>query len=256
MELDRVAPTEDILGYAVSTLSTDACIHELVQGISAGRKRWLACINPHSYAVALDRPAFRAALSSADFLVPDGAGVVLASIMLGGSIRGRITGSDIFEGVNDELARQGNHTIFLLGSTDKTLSLLRARIESLWPEISVTGVFSPPFRSEFSCAEQEAMIERINSVAPDVLWVGMTAPKQEEWIAHALPRLNVKFVAAVGAVFDFQAGTVKRPPAVFQRLGLEWLVRLLREPRRLWRRSFVSLPIFVWHVLLVRLKRS
>jgi N-acetylglucosaminyldiphosphoundecaprenol N-acetyl-beta-D-mannosaminyltransferase len=91
------------------------------------------------------------------------------------------------------------------------------------------------------------MIEAVNSAKPDVLWVGMTAPKQEKWIANNISRLNVRFIGAIGAVFDFYAGKVKRSKPVFQRLGLEWLPRLINEPKRLWRRTFVSAPIFILH---------
>ena len=93
------------------------------------------------------------------------------------------------------------------------------------------------------------MILAINAAAPDVLWVGMTAPKQEKWIRANQDRLNVRFAGAIGAVFDFYTGKIKRSHPVFQRFGLEWLPRLLQEPRRLWRRMFLSAPVFVWHVL-------
>jgi len=93
------------------------------------------------------------------------------------------------------------------------------------------------------------MIEQINRAAPDVLWVGMTAPKQEKWIFANKERLQVKFIGAIGAVFDFYSGNVKRSHPFFQRLGLEWLPRLLRDPRRLWRRTFISSPIFLYKIL-------
>jgi N-acetylglucosaminyldiphosphoundecaprenol N-acetyl-beta-D-mannosaminyltransferase len=93
------------------------------------------------------------------------------------------------------------------------------------------------------------MVNAINQTQPDVLWVGMTAPKQEKWIFQNLHRLDVKFAGAVGAVFDFYVGNVKRSHPVFQRLGLEWLPRLVQQPGRLWKRMFVSAPIFVWHVV-------
>ena len=100
------------------------------------------------------------------------------------------------------------------------------------------------------------MVTAVNAAAPDVLWVGMTAPKQEKWILENHARLNVKFAAAIGAVFDFYTGKVKRSHPVFQRLGLEWLPRLIQQPRRLWRRMFVSAPIFIWHVLRQWLKQN
>jgi N-acetylglucosaminyldiphosphoundecaprenol N-acetyl-beta-D-mannosaminyltransferase len=106
----------------------------------------------------------------------------------------------------------------------------------------------------FPPGETRAMIEAVNRAGPDVLWVGMTAPKQEKWIYQNKDKLNVKFIGAVGAVFDFYAGNVKRSHSWFLKHGLEWLPRLLQEPRRLWRRSFISAPVFFWHVFKQRLK--
>jgi N-acetylglucosaminyldiphosphoundecaprenol N-acetyl-beta-D-mannosaminyltransferase len=98
-------------------------------------------------------------------------------------------------------------------------------------------------------------VHAVNAARPDVLWVGLSAPKQEKWIAEHLHRLDVPFVGAIGAMFDFYAGTVKRSPPVFRRVGLEWLPRLIQEPRRLWRRMFESAPVFLWHVLRERLRK-
>ena len=107
----------------------------------------------------------------------------------------------------------------------------------------------------FSAEDNDRMVSAVNEASPDVLWVGMTAPKQELWIARNRHRLHVKIAAAVGAVFDFYAGQVKRPHPFFQRHGLEWLPRLVGEPRRLWRRTVVSAPIFLWHVGRTKIRR-
>jgi N-acetylglucosaminyldiphosphoundecaprenol N-acetyl-beta-D-mannosaminyltransferase len=222
---------------------------------SGDKARWLACINPHGYAAALHDHSYSDALHAADWLVPDGAGIVLASRFLGGQIRHRVTGSDIFWSVQEELDRKGNSKVFFLGSTERTLMKIRDRMAADFPRVRVVGTYSPPFKATYTPSEVDDMISAINSTAPDVLWVGMTAPKQEKWIHANHARLNVRFVAAVGAVFDFYTGQVKRSHPVFQRLGLEWLPRLLQEPRRLWRRMFISAPVFAWHVLQERLTR-
>jgi N-acetylglucosaminyldiphosphoundecaprenol N-acetyl-beta-D-mannosaminyltransferase len=122
-----------------------------------------------------------------------------------------------------------------------------------FPNITVAGCFSPPFQDEFSAEENHRIIEGINNSAPDVLWVGMTAPKQEKWIYQNRDKLHVKFIAAVGAVFDFYAGNVKRSHPWFLEHGMEWLPRLLQEPRRLWQRTFVSAPLFLLRVLRQRI---
>lgn len=249
--------TECILGYAVYAAPPAACADEIASWIDGGSEpRWLACLNPHSYVAALGRPRFADALKDADWLVPDGVGVVHASWLLGGGIRERITGSDIFRAVHERLQARGRGTVFFLGSTEETLARIRERMAADWPALKVVGMYSPPFRAEFWDAEIDGMVAAINAARPDVLWVGMTAPKQEEWIHHVIDRLDVRFAAAIGAVFDFYIGRVKRSHPAFQRLGLEWLPRLLQEPRRLWRRMFVSAPIFVWHVLREKARRG
>lgn len=256
-------PVEDIAGYKVGTLGVHACVADVVAWIryerdanTVGHCRWLACINPHSYAVALNDVHFSSALFEADWLIADGSGMVLASRILGGQIRERVTGSDIFLGVMQELNRLGGNSVFFLGATDETLAAIRARMDVDFPEIRVAGTYSPPFKSDYSEDEMDAMVAAINQARPDILWVGMTAPKQEKWIHQNLHRLDVRFAAAIGAVFDFYTGRVVRSHPIFQRLGLEWLPRLVQEPKRLWRRMFISAPVFMWHVVRARLRST
>lgn len=249
---------EVLLGYEVDDLSVEDCVANIF-AVLAGQPEaapcgaWLACMNPHSYAVSLDDGDFAQALRDAEWLVPDGAGVVLASRVLGGTIRERVTGSDVFYGLHQRMNAAGGMSVFFLGATEETLALIRARMALDYPDIRVAGTYSPPFKPEYSTAELSEMIDLVNAASADVLWVGMTAPKQEKWLFENQARLNVKFAGAIGAVFDFYTGRVKRSHPVFQKLGLEWLPRLIQQPRRLWRRMFVSAPVFLWHVFLARL---
>ena len=247
---------EDILGFPVDALSPEACVAAVFESLEhkSGKAR-LVCLNPHSYAVALNDTEFERALKSADWLVPDGVGVVFASRLLGGAVRMRVTGSDVFAGLHARMNARKGMSVFFLGSTEETLAKIRARMAQDYPNIRVAGTYSPPFKPAYTVADLDEMISVVNTARPDVLWVGMTAPKQEKWIFENLHRLDVKFAGAVGAVFDFYVGNVKRSHPVFQSLGLEWLPRLLRQPRRLWRRTFVSAPIFVWHVFRRALRR-
>ncbi len=225
------------------------CADSVMAWIQQGKGcRWLACFNPHSYVVSLDNAAFAHALRNADWLVPDGVGIVLASRFLGGELRERVTGSDVFREVHKRLNETGG-SVFLLGASEETLQNIRAKLNRDYPNVRVTGSFSPPYKAEFSKQDSEAMLATINAVSPDILWVGMTSPKQDLWLYENRVHLNAKVAAAVGAVFDFYAGRIKRSPRFFQQIGLEWLPRLLQEPRRLWRRNFISTPVFVWHVL-------
>lgn len=244
---------DSILGYGVDNYSVAGCADSVFAALSAidkpGVCTWLACLNPHSYAVALEDKAFSQALKDADWLVPDGAGVVLASRMLGGGIQERVTGSDVFFGLHQRMNAAAGMSVFFLGATEETLGLIRERMARDYPNVRVAGTYSPPFKPTYSDEELNQMISAVNAAAPDVLWVGMTAPKQEKWIYENRSRLNVKFAGAIGAVFDFYTGRVKRAHPVFQRMGLEWFIRSIQEPRRLWRRHYVNAPIFLGHVL-------
>jgi N-acetylglucosaminyldiphosphoundecaprenol N-acetyl-beta-D-mannosaminyltransferase len=227
-----------------------------VSWIAAGdRGRYFVCANPHSFQVARHDQRFARAIREADLVVPDGAGIVLASRLLGGAIRARVTGTDLFAGVSARLDAEGGRSCFFLGSTRENLEHLRRRMAETYPRIRIAGCHAPPFKPAFDAEDGARMLRAVNAARPDVLWVGMTAPKQEVWIAENRARLQVKFAGAVGAVFDFYIGRIKRSPPFFLEHGLEWLPRLLQEPRRLWRRMFVSAPLFMWHVVQARTGR-
>ena len=244
---------ESILGYQVTRLSLPECLDRILDWIEAGEKgKYLACLNPHSIEVARRDSAFARALHEADLAIPDGVGMLIASRILGGCIRRRITGSDIFAGLHRLLDARGGRSVYFLGSTDATLADIVTRMHRDYPNVRVAGTYSPPFRETFSAEDSAAMIDAINAARPDVLWVGMTAPKQEKWVREHRDRLDVAFIGPVGAVFDFFTGRVRRSSPLFQRAGLEWLPRLLQEPRRLWRRNFISNPRFLCRVVAAR----
>ena len=242
--------TQDILGYNVfagGKAKYRFLIREILQN-SNYSCIFMACLNPHSYAEALRDNNFSSALKSADWLIPDGVGIVIAAKVLGRAIKERVTGADVFESVMQEL-NMCSGSVFFLGSTEWTLKHIEKRLKVDFPNVRIAGLYSPPFQAEFDEVENQAMVAAISAATPDVLWVGMTAPKQEKWIAAHRELLPIKFVGAIGAVFDFYSGKIKRSPPVFQRMGLEWLPRLIQEPKRLWRRTFISAPVFLVDVL-------
>lgn len=242
--------SENILGYFISTMSKNQCINEILNWIENGSKgKYFVCANPHSLEVAKTDQIFAEAIKNADLIVPDGIGIVMASRILGGAIRDRVTGSDIFWELSNRLNEKNGFSFFFLGSTEEDLVKIKDRMNQVFPNIKVAGIYSPPFRREFSEEENSVMREAINRVEPDVLWIGMTAPKQEKWIYKNKSQLNVKFIGAIGAAFDFFTGHKKRSPIFFQRIGFEWLPRFLQEPRRLWRRNLVSNPRFLFRVI-------
>ncbi|MGZ8242594.1 WecB/TagA/CpsF family glycosyltransferase [Methylomagnum sp.] len=206
-----------------------------------------ACANPHSLVAARDDEVFRHALWDADQVVADGVGVALAGRLLGARIGPRITGTDYFLAVMRELNAAGGGRVFFFGSSAQVLGLIAERLARELPALTLCGALSPPFRP-WSEAENQAMVAEINAAQPDLLWVGMTAPKQEKWVYQNRHALTVPVIGSIGAVFDFYAGTYPRAPAWMCRLGLEWLYRLLSEPRRMWRRNFVSTPLFLLRV--------
>ncbi len=246
---------EKILQYRVTRNPLVACLSQITDWLETGEQgKTFVCANPHSLVTADSDPEFENCFEQADLVTPDGIGMVYASKILGGKINQRITGSDIFRGLSEKLNTGGGEgfSYFFLGSTDETLQKVEQKLAQDYPNIAFAGTYSPPYKAEFSEADNRAMIEAINAAKPDVLWVGMTAPKQEKWIFRNRDKLDVKFIGAIGAVFDFYVGNVKRSHPIFLKLGLEWLPRLLQEPRRLWRRNFVSSPLFLIKVFAQR----
>ena len=140
-------------------------------------------------------------------------------------------------------------TVMFMGSSQKVLDLIVKRAAEVYPHLKVV-TYSPPYKPEFSDEDNKAIIEAINAADPDLLWIGMTAPKQEKWTYSHWNELNIHcHVGTIGAVFDFFAGTVERAPMWWQRHGLEWLYRLLKEPKRMWRRYIIGNTLFLWNML-------
>jgi len=245
---------ENITGYKIVNLNKEDCIREIEDWIIKDKtQKYFVCANPHSLPVARNDRLFDKAIKEADLVIPDGVGIVIASKILAGKIKERITGYDVFWNLSMELNKRGGYKYFFLGSTEDNLNKIRNKMKHDFPAIEVAGTYSPPFKLEFSEDDNKKMIEAINAVSPDVLWVGMTAPKQEKWIYMNKDKLNVKLMGPVGAVFDFYSGNVKRSHPWFQKHGLEWLPRLLRQPHRLWRRNFISNPVFLMRVMRYKL---
>lgn len=213
-------------------------------------------INAHSYNVAQKDDLFAQALASGDYLIPDGASVVKACRWLKGRSQPaeRIAGWDLFEFEMRRLQTKAANNVrqlrvMFMGSSERVLQLIRERAAKDYPLLDVV-TYSPPYKPEFTADDNAAIISAINAANPDLLWIGMTAPKQEKWTFRHWPQLNIHcHVGTIGAVFDFYAGTAQRAPLWWQRHSLEWLYRLMKEPRRMWRRYVVGNPLFLWNIL-------
>lgn len=216
-------------------------------------------INAHSYNSAKKDELFAEALIKGDYLIPDGASIVKACRWIKAKSRPkeRIAGWDLFEFEMGRLNESDNHNenenkkrVMFMGSSEKVLELIRRKAAEVYPNIEVV-TYSPPYKLEFTDEDNRGIIEAINAADPDLLWIGMTAPKQEKWTYSHWNELNIHcHVGTIGAVFDFFAGTYKRAPQWWQDHSLEWLYRLIKEPKRMWRRYVLGNPLFLWNITL------
>lgn len=246
-------------------------------------------INAHSYNTARKDELFAEALTNGDVLIPDGVSIVKACrwIKAKSQPKERIAGWDLFSFEMENLERKQcgmlnvecgannssldnsqsaladnpkfkiqnsefrspQRTVMFMGSSQKVLDLIVKRAAKVYPHLKIV-TYSPPYKPEFSEEDNKAIIDAINAADPDLLWIGMTAPKQEKWTFSHWEELNIHcHVGTIGAVFDFFAGTVERAPVWWQRHGLEWLYRLLKEPKRMWRRYIIGNALFLFNVI-------
>lgn len=213
-------------------------------------------INAFSYNNARKDELFAEALMQGDYLIPDGASIVKACRWLKAKTQPseRIAGWDLFAYEMDKQNRQIEHSeqrpkVMFMGSSENVLNLIVKRAAEVYPNLDVV-TYSPPYKPEFSEDDNCAIIDAINTANPDLLWIGMTAPKQEKWTYSHWKELDIHcHVGTVGAVFDFFAGTYQRAPQWWQDHSLEWLYRLIKEPKRMWRRYIIGNAEFLWYVL-------
>jgi N-acetylglucosaminyldiphosphoundecaprenol N-acetyl-beta-D-mannosaminyltransferase len=211
------------------------------------KKLSINTINAHCYNIAQKDNFYADALSSSDILLPDGISIVLALKLLRGKRIKKIAGADLFY-FEMERMNQSAGKCFFLGSSTITLNKIIEKAQKEFPNVKTLS-YSPSFVAEFTVEENNKMIEIINNFQPDVLFVGMTAPKQEKWVFNNFERLEAGHICSIGAVFDFYSGNIKRAPKWMINLGLEWLYRLLKEPRRLWRRYIFGNIIFILFIM-------
>jgi N-acetylglucosaminyldiphosphoundecaprenol N-acetyl-beta-D-mannosaminyltransferase len=204
-------------------------------------------INAYSYNISRHDQEFSKALKSCDILLPDGISIVWAMKWLYRKTLTKIAGEDLFYHEMSRLQNTGG-SCFFLGSSNHVLHKIRRRVKHDYPNVKCE-VYSPPYKTEFDEVDNREIIKAVNLFSPDVLFIGMTAPKQEKWAFKYFEELNSRHICCIGAVFDFYAGTVKRAPRWMINLGLEWFYRLMAEPRRLWRRYLLGNIIFLYHVL-------
>jgi len=208
----------------------------------AGARRYIALGNPHSVMLCRRDPKVHRAIGGAALTLPDGVGIVLAAKVLGYGRRHRLTGPDLMLALCD-LGRPYGLRHFFYGSCEVVVARLAARLATRFDGLQIAGAYCPPY-SDGPRDEDENAVARINATRPDILWVGLGAPKQEMWMAAHLGRLGATAMIGVGAAFDFHSGNIPWAPRWVRKCGMEWAYRLILEPRRMWRRNLDS-PLFL-----------
>lgn len=231
-----------VLGAFIDTLSWDETTAKIIAWGAAHESRYVCACNVHSVVTTTTDPALKAAVNGADMATPDGAPIAWACRYLGYPTQERINGPDLMWRYLREAERLGQ-SVYFYGSTESTLSKLRSSLKVSFPALIVVGMMSPMFFDQ-SSSEDEADIRTINASGANVLFVGLGCPKQEKWMAAHRDRVQAVMIG-VGAAFDFHSGSTRRAPVWMQRNGLEWLHRLFREPRRLFKRYLTTNTRFV-----------
>lgn len=203
------------------------------------------CVTPTNCVLwAYKDSHLRKVYNTSDLNLADGVPLIWASKLFGNKIRGRVTGLDLLPEFA-RIASEKKYSFFLLGAKNGVGQSLAEHFKKSYPGLNIVGVYSPPFAERFSDEENRKMIDMINTVKPNVLWVSLTAPKQDHWIFEHLDKLHVNIAIGVGGAFEVSAGLIKRAPKWMQKAGLEWFYRFLQEPARLFKRYFVEAPVFI-----------
>jgi N-acetylglucosaminyldiphosphoundecaprenol N-acetyl-beta-D-mannosaminyltransferase len=237
-------PSRPLLGVELALTDYEHTLDWIDAAVAARSRAYICVAAVHTVMACQEDPQLRAAVAGADFTVPDGQPLVWALSMLGHSLPDRVYGPELLDRACARAARTGQRFYLYGGRNQGALVELARSLRLRHPGLKIVGGYAPPFRA-LTEAEEDAVAADIARAGADVVWVGIGVPKQEKWMARMRDRLSPPVLIGVGAAFDFHAGLVPQAPVLLQRLGLEWLFRLLQEPRRLWRRYLRYNPRFV-----------
>lgn len=236
-----------ILGVAVSALDLPQATDLVIDCVAQKRRIGVTVTGVHGVIEALDDPEFRTILNRSDLCVPDGVPLVWLSRRRGFPDVGRVFGPDLMLAVSARMAHAGGKA-FYYGGGPGVAEALAAEMTSQFPGLLTAGTYCPPFRP-LAADEAREIADIINASGADVLWIGLSTPKQERWMAEMRPLLEVPVMAAVGAAFDYNTGRLDRAPEWMQKSALEWLYRMKQEPRRLAGRYLRNNPRFLWNLM-------
>lgn len=241
--------TVEILGIPVSSVSIQQAVAWILDRVRSGRPAYITCTGMHGIMEAYWSREIARVHHRADLVVPDGMPLVWLSHYCGQRHVTRVYGPDLLTAVCDADVKTGaglRH--FFYGGAEGVPQALGDTLQTRYPGLQVAGAYSPPFRA-LTPDEDRDVIARLKAADPDIVWVGLSTPKQEQWMAGHAAALGRPVLIGVGAAFDFHTGRLKQAPPWMQRSGLEWAFRLGVEPRRLWKRYINNLPLFLILVL-------
>ena len=243
----KYTETYSILGVRVAVTDMRKTLSFLETNLEDLRGKYICVSNVHTTVMAYENADYRKIQNDAAAVLPDGKPLSVVERKCGGLKNAeKVSGPDLMPEVFKLSVKKG-YKHYFYGSTEQTLELLKNNLMKKYPELQITGMYAPPFRS-LTEEEDEEIIREINAAKPDFLWVGLGAPKQEIWMAEHKDKIS-SIMIGVGAGFDFHAGTVKRAPVWMQKCGLEWLYSLMQDPKRLWRRYVVTNSKFIWYMI-------
>jgi N-acetylglucosaminyldiphosphoundecaprenol N-acetyl-beta-D-mannosaminyltransferase len=238
----------NVLGVGISVLNLDRAFSQIAEAIAAGKKGYISVTGVHGVSEAQDDPQFRRILNESFLCTPDGMPMVWMTKLAGHKEVSRVYGPDLMELVCDR-GRAAGFKHFLYGGAEGVADTLKAKLEQRFAGIKIVGTYTPPFRA-LNDVEELQFRELVARTQPHIIWVGLSTPKQERFMAEYLPKLETNLLIGVGAAFDFHAGKVKQAPRWIQRSGLEWAYRVCQEPGRLWKRYARNNPLFAGRVFL------
>ncbi|RUM23308.1 glycosyltransferase [Rhizobium vallis] len=233
----------NVLGVRISAVNLKSATGFIQKAIEDGRKEYVCVRDAHGVIRCQEDPELRSIHNRAFLVTPDGMPLVWALKRAGHLESDRVYGPDLMLSVFEAGTSKGIRH-FLYGATAETLQQLQARLLARFPGAEIAGSYAPPFH-KLSPREEAEVADRLNRSGADIIWVGLSSPKQELWMARMRDRLDAPMLIGVGAAFDFHAGLKRQAPRFIQRSGFEWAFRLLCEPRRLWRRYALVVPAFI-----------
>jgi N-acetylglucosaminyldiphosphoundecaprenol N-acetyl-beta-D-mannosaminyltransferase len=240
---DRV----NVLGVAISAINLDSALSHVSAALENRIRGYVCVTGVHGVSEAQTDSAFRSILNCAFLNTPDGVPMVWMGRLQGFSNMGRVYGPDLMLKVC-EFTQSSGHKHFFYGGGPGVADQLHSQLKVQFPRLNVVGTFTPPYRP-LTDLEEQSLIDRVSKAKPDIIWVGLSTPKQERFMAGLGQRLETTLLFGVGAAFDFHTGRVRQAPRWMQRSGLEWLFRLSCEPTRLWKRYLKNNPLFVLRAL-------